>query len=186
MRAHALQVNFAWAGPTSATEYYQAAFFGDCEHELLPVTSGLRLCQLYNLVRTTTGMPPAAKSVSNSSLAAEISTAVAAWCADPDMHSKPTKLAVKLEHQYTATNLSFAGLKGRDATVAALLRACPQLDLFLTTIVKQESGSASGGGYDDWGSKRRRYNCWGCDSDDDDDDDDGADAVMEVLYCFIL
>jgi hypothetical protein len=179
----ALQVNFAWAGPASATQYYQAAFFGDCEHELLPVTSGLRLCLLCNLVRTTTGMPPAAKSVSNSSIAAEISTAVAAWCADPDTRNRPAKLAVKLEHEYTATNLSFAGLKGRDATVAALLRSCPQLDLFLTTIVKQESGSASGGGYDDWGSKRRRYNRWGYDSDEG-GDDDGEGAVMEVCYCF--
>jgi hypothetical protein len=117
----------------------------------------------------------------NSSIAAEISTAVAAWCADPDTRNKPAKLAVKLEHEYTATNLSFAGLKGRDATVAALLRSCPQLDLFLTTIVKQESGSASGGGYDDyWGCKRRRYNGWGGDSDDD-DYDDGDGATMEVL-----
>jgi hypothetical protein len=178
----ALQVNFAWAGSASATQYCQAAFFGDCEHELLPVTSGLRLCLLYNLVRTTTGMPPAAKSVSNSSIAAEISTAVAAWCADPDARIKPAKLAVKLEHEYTATNSSFARLKGRDATVAALLRSCPQLDLFLTSIVKQESGSTSGGGYDDyWGSKRRRYNGWGEDSEDDDDDDDGDGATMEVL-----
>eukprot|EP00953_Heterococcus_sp_UTEX-ZZ885_P028489 15192-Heterococcus_DN1.PRE.2 len=100
----------------SSYTVHQAAFFGDCEHELLPVTSGLRLCLLYNLVRTTTGMPPAAKSVSNSSIAAEISTAVAAWCADPDTRNRPAKLAVKLEHEYTATNLSFAGLKGRDAT----------------------------------------------------------------------
>jgi hypothetical protein len=123
-------------------------------------------------------MPPAAKSVSNSSLAAEISTAVAAWCADRDVRSKPTKLAVKLEHQYTATNLSFAGLKGRDATVAALLRACPQLDLFLTTIVKHESGCPA---EDYWGHKRRRYNRWNDDSDDD-SEDDGEDATMEVLY----
>eukprot|EP00953_Heterococcus_sp_UTEX-ZZ885_P009490 5585-Heterococcus_DN1.PRE.1 len=104
-------------------------------------------------------MPPAAKSVSNSSIAAEISTAVAAWCADPDTRNKPAKLAVMREHEYTATSLSFAGLKGRDAT--------------------QDSGSASGGGYDDWGSKRRRYNRWGYDSDEG-GDDDGEGAVMEA------
>jgi hypothetical protein len=123
-------------------------------------------------------MPPAAKSVSNSSLAAEISAAVAAWCADPDTRNKPARLAVKLEHEYTATNLSFAGLKGRDATVAALLQSCPQLDLFLTIIVKHETGSTSGGHYHE--HKRRRYNRWDYDSDEYDDHDNGDGAYMEV------
>eukprot|EP00953_Heterococcus_sp_UTEX-ZZ885_P011465 6641-Heterococcus_DN1.PRE.2 len=109
-------------------------------------------------------MPPAAKSVSNSSIAAEISTAVAAWCADPDTRNRPAKLAVKLEHEYTATNLSFAGLKGRDATVAALLQSCPQLDLFLTDIVKQETGSTSGGHCHE--HKHRRHNRWDYDSNE--------------------
>jgi predicted 2-oxoglutarate/Fe(II)-dependent dioxygenase YbiX len=36
-----------------------AAFFADCTHELTPLTAGVRLALLYNLVHTTPGAPPA-------------------------------------------------------------------------------------------------------------------------------
>ncbi|CAN0540605.1 unnamed protein product, partial [Scytosiphon promiscuus] len=78
-----------------------AAFYGDCEHELLPVTSGVRLCLLYNLVRTTPGPPPvAAVGQEGSAAQLRLSDAVAAW-SRPDSRCGTSKFILPLEHEYT-------------------------------------------------------------------------------------
>ncbi|CAJ1932043.1 unnamed protein product [Cylindrotheca closterium] len=40
---------YDWSGAKSDNGFFATAFFADCEHELLPVTSGYRLCLVYNL-----------------------------------------------------------------------------------------------------------------------------------------
>ena len=37
--------------------FFAAAFYADCEHELLPLKSGMRVVLLYNLVRKGKKMP---------------------------------------------------------------------------------------------------------------------------------
>jgi hypothetical protein len=78
--------------------------------------------------------------------------------------------------RYTEANLSFEGLKGRDAAVFALLSTCSSLDFFVTTVVKHEYGSASSG-YDWHKRSRHCYDCY------DEDSDSGGEAVMEVCAC---
>lgn len=135
-------------GHTSVTDHTSgarvpvryAAFYGDCEHELQPITRGVRLCLLYNLVRTTPGPPPvAAVGQAGSPAQLRLSAAVQAWGSSSDTISK---VVLPLEHEYTEANLSFGGLKGRDQAMVDVLRMCPELDLHLALVVKHVSGTA--------------------------------------------
>lgn len=172
-----------------------AAFYGDCEHELRPVASGVRLCLLYNLVRTTPGPPPvAAFGQSGSAAQLRLSDVMAAW-SRPDCSSDAKKFILPLEHEYTKASLSFGGLKGRDRVMADTLRACRDVDLYLAIVVKHESGVAEaepqyGYGYGrgrGYGKRKKYCCCSNCEEGEDDcgccDDDeycsDADDQVMD-------
>jgi hypothetical protein len=43
-----------FSDPVSSYQIPFAAFYADCEHEIRPITSGSRVCLVYNLVTTTT------------------------------------------------------------------------------------------------------------------------------------
>lgn len=138
--------------------FFATAFFADCEHELLPVTSGTRLCLLYNLVHTGSGTQPVLTDYGNS--VQQVEKAVREWECDCNA---PEKLAVKLEHEYTKTNLSFQNLKGHDLAVAQMLQQCkckksgaPLLDIHLALVTKHEVGSTEDY-YDTYRYKRGRY-----------------------------
>ena len=147
----------------SASKIFYAAFFADCRHELRPVTSGLRLCLIYNLVHS--GTTPAPSPADHSQAVARVVQAVKSWNDDSDA---PTKLVYVLQHEYTKAGLSFHGLKNKDRAVAEVLHLATKeadLDVHLAIFTKNESGSAEGG---DWGySKRRR---WGYGYEEDPDD----------------
>ena len=133
-----------------------AAFYCDCVHEVLPVTSGCRLALVYNLVRSRQELPlepPDYKREQASAVAL-----LRAWAAEapaPGSSDPPTKLVYPLEHAYTPAELGFAALKGIDAAVAGvLIAAAPQAgcDLFLALLSIQENGAAE---YTGFGSRRR-------------------------------
>ncbi|EFJ13617.1 hypothetical protein SELMODRAFT_424217 [Selaginella moellendorffii] len=48
-------------------------------------------------------------------------------------------LAIPLAHKYSKTSLSFAGLKGQDRVVAAMVRACEFLDVHLCMLTKHKT-----------------------------------------------
>jgi len=141
-----------------------AAFYADCVHEVMPVTSGYRMALVYNLVRRGAGHVPEPPDHST-----ELDT-VAALLKDwadgkhsPDDDS-PEKLIYPLEHAYTPAELGFEALKGADAAIAkvvamaALRSGC---DLHLALVSVEESGSAEHTGYS---------RSWRNRSDDDDDE----------------
>ena len=122
-----------------------AAFYADCVHEVLPVTSGWRLALVYNITRKGKGSRPEPPSY-------EIEQARAAslllqW--DPGKQSAgddaPEKLVCLLEHAYTPAELGFEKLKGADAAVAGVLTAAAAAaacELHLALLSIEESGSA--------------------------------------------
>ncbi|MDZ5455332.1 2OG-Fe(II) oxygenase [Azohydromonas lata] len=127
-----------------------AAFYADCVHEVLPVTSGCRLVLVYNLVREGRGrlpQPPDYEAETQS-----IAALLAAWGAGewgPDDEA-PAKLVYPLEHAYTPAELSFQALKGADAAAAAVLTAAAQrsgCELHVALLTIEESGSAEYSGY---------------------------------------
>jgi predicted 2-oxoglutarate/Fe(II)-dependent dioxygenase YbiX len=127
-----------------------AAFYADCVHEVLPITSGFRLALIYNLLRPGPGRLPEPPSYANQQ--ARLAALLQAWGADlsRSITDAPEKLIFPLEHAYTSAELGFEALKGADAAAAAVLMAAAQTadcDLHLALISVQESGSAEYTGY---------------------------------------
>ena len=163
------------------SELAWAAFYADCVHEVLPITSGCRLVLVYNLRRTGRGRLPRPPSYDKE--AAVLERLLRAWCnetAKPDA-DRPLKLVYPLAHAYTPADLSFAALKGADAAAATVLTAAAgdaACDLHLALLRIEESGAAEYNGYAGrrW---RSRYH------DDDEEDRDGGDddefRVAEVF-----
>jgi hypothetical protein len=122
-----------------------AAFYADCLHEVLPVTSGCRLTLVYNLLRQKKGPkpePPDYQGEQAAALALLREWVVATQSVDDDV---PEKLVYPLEHAYTAAELGFDKLKGADAAVASVLVAAASqagCDLHLAQISVEESGIA--------------------------------------------
>jgi hypothetical protein len=143
-----------------------AAFYADCVHEVLPITSGYRLALVYNLRRQGRGQMPEPPNYDTEQ--ARVAALLRQWSAAKDAPEDDSseKLLYPLEHAYTPAELSFEALKGADAAVADVLVAAASAadcDLHLALVSITESGSAEHIGY--YGSRRRRW------SDDEDEED---------------
>jgi len=129
-------------GPAARLEVpttpHWAAYYADCEHEVTPLTAGHRVVLVYNLVRPPTGGDSAVAAADNEGVALPSppvrghggSTAVLArfareWAGYVDFPTTPTALLYLLDHKYTADGVGWASLKGKDALLAAALRATP-------------------------------------------------------------
>ncbi|MGC9270953.1 2OG-Fe(II) oxygenase [Acidiphilium sp.] len=150
-----------------------AAFYADCVHEVLPVTSGCRLTLVYNLSRCGRGTQPVPPIYTAEQ--ARICGLLGDWSEQKKRpeEASPEKVIYLLEHSYTPENLSFAALKGADAARASTLLAAAgrtQCDLHLALLSIEESGTA-----EYTGDYRRRYRH----SDDDNNDDFEAGEVYE-------
>jgi hypothetical protein len=76
----------------SATSVQYAAFYADCEHELTPLTSGMRLVLAYNLVYT--GPPAAAPRLAGRSEAGvQLQQALQHWEAELLAGGEQTRIA---------------------------------------------------------------------------------------------
>jgi len=116
-----------------------AAFYTDCQHELMPLRSGHRVALIYNLGRRE---GPAPRVPDHRPQIARVAEALREWAAGPDT---PVKVVYPLAHRYTPAELSFAALKNEDAAVAAVLEhAATRSDcvLRLAMVSIEESGSA--------------------------------------------
>ncbi len=159
-----------------------AAFYADCVHEVLPITSGCRLVLVYNLRRKGRGRLPRPPSYDKETVALE--RLLRAWCSEtakPD-EDRPLKLVYPLAHAYTLAELSFAALKGADAAAATVLTTAAgdaACDLHLALLRIEESGAAEYNGYGGprW---RSRYH----DDDEEEDDADGSDDEFRVAEVF--
>ncbi len=154
------------------SEVRYAAFYADCDHEVLPIASGYRVCLIYNLVQRVAKSDKLAAPDHREAVAV-IAESLRSWASQPQM---PAKCVYLLEHQYTEASLAFAALKNGDSALATVLReAAAQADcaLHLGLVHIEESGWAenTGGGY--YG-RRNRYR------DDEDDEDDSEFEIGEV------
>jgi hypothetical protein len=117
-----------------------AAFYADCVHEVLPVTSGCRLALVYNLVRR--GKRGALAPPNHEREQAAAAALLGEWAGRGDM---PKKIVYLLEHAYTQAELGFPTLKGADSAAAAILvEAAGRVgcDLHLALLTIEESGAA--------------------------------------------
>jgi hypothetical protein len=155
------------------SELAWAAFYADCVHEVLPITSGSRLVLVYNLRRLGKGRLPGPPSYERETAA--LGQLLRRW-GEPSAHAGddlPAKLVYPLEHAYTPAELSFAALKGADAAAASVLVAAARdaaCDVHVALLRIEESGAAEYSGYARSRHSRRCH-----------DDDENGFRVAEVF-----
>jgi 2OG-Fe(II) oxygenase superfamily len=120
----------------SDSNYHAVAFFADCEHQLHPVTSGARLCLVFNLVALPNKKVP--KITLKGKTEAALNSIVEKWKAGK--HSA-VPLGYQLGHHYTPNSFRFSNLKGKDDFILNQLLCAKGLDgrrLFEVTLVLME------------------------------------------------
>ena len=163
------------------SELAWVAFYADCVHEVLPITSGCRLVLVYNLLRPGKGRLPRPPSYDRETAA--IGQLLRRWSEPSASTSQdpPAKLVYPLEHAYTPAELSFAALKGADAAAAGVLAAAARdaaCDLHMALMRIAESGAAEYSGYSRSRHSRRYHED---DDEDGGDEDESAFTVAEVF-----
>jgi predicted 2-oxoglutarate/Fe(II)-dependent dioxygenase YbiX len=165
----------------SKTALSLVAFYADCRHGVLRVTSGYRITLTYNLLLHGDTSRPEGDDGTVAELADLIrehfSTSVPRYYNGPAT-DPPNRLVYLLDHEYTPRGLNWRRLKGADASRVALLRAaagragCESV-LALADIKTTHSAFADdeGYGYRDWYNEN--------DEDDDEDSDDAGDSERE-------
>lgn len=139
------------------------AFYCDCEHEVLKVTDGYRVCLVYNLISQRSEIPTAPRK---HALEHELITLINNW----EHHGK---LVYALKHKYSEKNLSFTNLKSTDRTIAnflAYISKANDLSLYLAIFNKESSGQSDGCDFDF--GRRSRYGRKDSDVDADFDSSD--------------
>ncbi len=123
-----------------------AAFYADCDHEIKPLTSGYRICLVYNLVQQKSG-----KAIQLTSVETYAQRLSEIFAKEQSLgHTKPH--IVLLGHQYTPENFSIHGLKLNDRPKAeALLSAAKKAGCYAKLCLVTsylEGAPENGGGYD--------------------------------------
>src|SRR5215472_3855349 len=146
------------------------AFYADCRHHVRPVTSGYRVVLTYNLLLEGDTVAAAAGRA-DPGLTTELASCLHEHFGDSDV---PTRLVYLLDHKYTQHGLSWARLKGDDASRAAMVRAAAHAadcEVALALADIQETWSAYEA--DSWERQGRRGRDWDDEEDDEDEYDDG-------------
>jgi 2OG-Fe(II) oxygenase superfamily len=120
----------------SDSNYHYVAFYADCEHQLHPVTSGIRLSLVFNLVALPDKEAPS-HSV-HVETEAKLRVIVDRWVAE---NGSIPRLGYPLEHQYTPNSFGSSNLKGQDSYVLSRVENAKAEDgrpLFHVTLVLME------------------------------------------------
>ena len=120
------------------------AFYADCEHEVLPITEGNRLCLIYYLIQKRSGKrrPAPFRAPDYEAQIEAAKKLLANYLKRPAVSPK---IAWLLEHQYSPAGLSFASLKNADAAIGQVLAEAAKragCALHLGIVHIEESGSA--------------------------------------------
>lgn len=141
------------------------AFYCDCEHEVLKVTEGYRVCLVYNLISHRSEIPTAPR---RHAMELELTNLLKNW-------EHRGKLVYALKHKYSVANLSFDNLKTTDRAVANFLiyiAKANDLNVYLAIFNKESSGQSQDCDYD-FGRRNRNY--YGREDSDVDADFDSSD-----------
>ena len=168
----------------SKTALSLVAFYADCRHEVLRVTSGYRITLTYNLLLHGDTSRPEGDGGTAADLAdllrEHFSTPVVRYYRGPAT-DPPNRLVYLLDHEYTPRGLNWRRLKGADASRVTLLRTVAdkagcEAVLALADIKTTHSAFPADEGY---GYRRRG---WYDDYDEDDDEYSGGSGDSEREY----
>lgn len=170
---------FDFGGAEAEFNVQYAAFYADCRHEITPVTSGYRVCLVYNLAIARQKTQPSAPVNS------QAADAVAELLLQLFAGGALDKIAIPFKHQYTEAALDPRELKGADRSrMAVLTRAAERLgyQVFVALMTHHQSGSPDYGTISYSPSRsRRRYRRFDGDWEDDISGEDD-NAEFEEIY----
>ena len=162
---------------------HYAAFYTDCEHEIAPLTDGYRIALVYNLLLPSSSTARSAPEYSDES--SLISKAL--WRLFEDEAFE--RVAITLDHEYSAAGLSPAALKGADRgrfDVLAGIAERKDYECSLALMTHRQTGEAdydtlggspwSGGQFGSGRYGGRRSGRWGSWSDEPDDDEEDGES----------
>lgn len=105
-----------------------SSFYCDCKHEILPVTDGIRVCLVYNLVMDETSVTNVPTAPYSSDIETQMASMCDEWRKFPN--ASPAKIVYGLSHKYTERSISFDSLKSTDKIVAnAFVKLSKELSL---------------------------------------------------------
>ncbi|MGV9821145.1 2OG-Fe(II) oxygenase [Nocardia xishanensis] len=144
----------------SPEELSFVAFYGDCRHEVLPVTNGYRITLTYNLMAKGPTGPDAAVFAMHPAVAL-LAEQLRAHFTTPtessvwSSHGQPAKrpphqLVYLLDHQYSQHGLGWDQLKGGDAARAGLMLAAADLAGYDTSLALAEVVDSYEEDYTSW------------------------------------
>ena len=151
------------------------AFYADCSHEIKPITSGYRICLIYNLAIVNRKQQPLLSQ--QLKMVEEVSHFIQKWTRKNNNNPILTYL---LEHDYSEENLRLSNLKNGDFAKASVLldaaekNGC-QAFLCLVTYYRESYGETT------------YYGEYSYDHDLDEDDFEEYDVSEEEVYahCFM-
>lgn len=133
-----------FAKASAAYKISFAAFYADCDHEIKPLTSGYRVCLVYNLIQEKWG-----NSIQHTSLSAYVQQLNALF-KKPQQAENIQPYIILLGHQYTPENFSYNALKLNDRPKAeALLQAAKKANCYgkMCLVTSFKSGAPEYDGY---------------------------------------
>lgn len=114
-----------FSDPVNSYQIPFAAFYADCEHEIRPITSGYRVCLVYNLVQIKGN-----RKIQPQQLNDQVKKLAALLKGSKEEKDIPK--IVLLGHQYTPSNFTMNTLKLNDRhKVEALIRAAELSDFYI-------------------------------------------------------
>jgi predicted 2-oxoglutarate/Fe(II)-dependent dioxygenase YbiX len=159
----------------SKTALSLVAFYADCRHMVLKVTSGYRITLTYNLLVRGDTSCPAGDDGTVAELAdllrEHFSTPVPRYYSGPAA-DPPNRLVYLLDHEYTPRALKWSRLKGADASRVSLLREAANRADYEAILALADIKTTHSAFPDDYGYRRR----W----DYGDDDGSGNDTHYEI------
>ena len=149
------QESIAFSKTVSNYKMAYAAFYADCEHEITRITSGYRLCLVYNILRKSKSKtPPLSEFMAQTK---EMAKLLKKWT-NPET---TIPRAVLLSHEYTPANFSMSGLKHHDLPrTQALIAAAAKAGFFakLALVTHYQMGQLEGADDYYFGSRYRYRN----------------------------
>ena len=162
---------------TEPSEISFAAFYADCEHEVLPVRDGNRVCLVFNLVQER--LNSRQRILKAPSYAAHVTQAATILEEFWNHPLAPPKIAWLLDHQYSPEGLSFASLKGADeARSRVLVQAAAQARCLahLAVVHIEETGAA------EWEGD---FHYYGSRQEDEDEDEDFTAVTIDDSWQYV-
>ena len=104
----------------SESEFSMVSFYADCEHELHSITSGKRVCLVYNLVATSAELA----SVPSHNINIDTEKKLRSIANDWNTNDKQNilKIGHQLEHKYSHQSIGVSTLKRRDEIIFVTLQ----------------------------------------------------------------